>query len=94
MAAVPSQTQNFISRLQALAEVLLEAQNEAKRLAAEWSQNGIEATLVANDLLDNATFNHLTPTEITNGVTAIGTFDTALGDYSSGQAVNLLKLRQ
>lgn len=91
--ALTQQEQNFVSRVQQIADTLLEAQHEVQRLIAEWNQNDFFNQITDEDLGEIASFTHLTASELSNAVTAISAFNTALGDYSSGQAVNLIKLR-
>lgn len=86
-----AQNRNFIVDLTNWSEAMLEQRDEAAMLQARWNQNGIGAQLTDEDI--QAVFPHLTAGEVTNAINAVNAVLAALGDYTSGQAVNLVKLK-
>lgn len=92
--ALSPQIQNQITELMQLSEEALDLQNRIQSAIARYNQNGLyEAVGNQDDLNAINDFKHLTQSEIGNCVNAITAVDTALGDYTSGQAVNLLKMK-
>jgi hypothetical protein len=90
---VSPQSQNFISELMQWAEIELAQLDKAQSLRARWDQNAIADNIDDATIIETESFAHLTEQKIVDGVTAMTAVITALGDFSSGQAVNLLKLK-
>lgn len=93
MMALSAQNQNLISNLQTMAADLLETQREIDLLIAQWNQNDVFNSISDADIAAIPAFAHLTKSEVANSITAITAVTTALGDLTSGQAVNLLKMK-
>ena len=91
--ALTSQEQNWTSRTLDLAERALVLREDILLHRAEYDQNSISSAVTDGELLANDSFAHLTNAKLVSAVGALDTITTALGDYSTGQAVNLLKLR-
>jgi hypothetical protein len=91
--ALTDQNSNFISNLTSLGEQLLAQQRTIDLMIAQWAQNGMFEALTDEDIQAIPAFAHLSKSEVANAINAITAVTTALGDLSTGQAVNLLKLK-
>lgn len=89
--ALSAQNSNLISEMMNWAEVELAQLDKAHNLLARWNQNDVFNILTDPDV--EAVFPHLTKSEIVEAINAITAVSTALGDFTSGQAVNLIKLK-
>jgi plasmid maintenance system antidote protein VapI len=91
--ALSAQNSNFISELTTKSEMILDLQREIDVLVARWNQNDMFNALTDVDIQAVAAFAHLTKSEVSNAVNAVTAVSTALGDLTTGQAVNLLKMK-
>ena len=91
--ALTVQNSNFISELTTKSEMILDLQREIDVLVARWNQNDMFNALTDVDIQAVAAFAHLTKSEVSNAVNAVTAVSTALGDLTTGQAVNLLKMK-
>jgi len=91
--ALTAQQQNFIGELMAWAEIELRQRATGQNLAARWELNGVLAKLDDASIQALPSFAHLDAQKIIDGVSALLTVNTALGNDVSGQAVNLIKLK-
>lgn len=84
---------HFIGDLMDIGKQMRELRNRMLELRARYDQNGF-AVSIAQAHLDayGGDFEHLTTAKIVNGITANQAVIDALGDASSGQLVNLIKL--
>lgn len=89
--ALSAQNSNLISELMNWSEIELAQRDKANNLLARWNQNGTFDALTDEDVA--AVFPHLTKSEVSNGINALSAVLTALGDNTSGQATNLIKLK-
>lgn len=89
--ALSGQNHVLILELQAWAEAELTQRDKARNLLARWNLNDAFNQLSDADV--TAIFPHLVKGEVVEGINALTAVVTALGDDSSGQAVNLLKLK-
>lgn len=89
--ALSAQNQNIISEMMNFAEAELAQLDKAHNLLARWNNNDVFNTLTDADV--SALFPHLTKSEVVEAVNAITAVSNALGDFSSGQAVNLIKMK-
>lgn len=89
--ALTAQDSNLISEMMNWAETELAQLDKARNILARWNQNGVFDRLTDNDV--TGTFPHLVKGEVVEAINAITAVSTALGDFSSGQAVNLIKLK-
>lgn len=86
-----TQQQNFVTELQQAAHEQLALRDWLENLSARWTQNDFfnemdEAEVAAGT-------NGVTKGEIIEAINAINAVLTALGDNTTGQAVNLIKLK-
>lgn len=91
--AMTAQLQNIVSEIMDMSEEALDLQNREQLLRARWDQNDAFNLLTDQDLADIPTFAHLTKSEVANAMGALDDISTALGDYVSGEAVNLVKMK-
>lgn len=91
--ALTAQFQNEISNMMNLSEQILDLRQELQLLDARWNQNDMFNQINDVDIQAIAAFAHLTKSEIANAITAFNAILTALGDNSTGQAVNLIKMK-
>lgn len=87
---ITNQERNFVTRIITDASNLLAIKETLERDIALYNQKQYLVKL--DDALLSESFDGLTAQELVDGITAIQTVLTALGDYQSGQAVNLIKL--
>lgn len=85
------QKANFVREIINVSRDLLSQQKYIQQLVSRWNLNGFSGGISESDLGEMSEFAHLTPAELAGAITAITAIDTALGDYVSGQATNLLK---
>lgn len=90
---LPAQQQNFISELMAWSQQQLKVREIGRDLVARWNLNGTLGKLSDEQLRAYVSFDHLTVQKVIDAVTALQSVDAALGDDSSGQATNLIKLK-
>lgn len=90
--ALSKQNEHLIYEIMGLAGQAIDLQNRIRSMRARWDQNDVFNTLTDPDLAEHPDFSHLTKSELGNAVGALTGVDTELGDYVSGQVVNLLKL--
>lgn len=86
------QDQNFVRELMDIAESVLGDRTVIENLYARWNLNGHSA-ITTEQLGGIPEFAHLSQSDLANCVTALNTILTALGDNVSGQATNLIKMR-
>lgn len=91
--AMTAQIQNIVSEIMSMSDEALDLQNREQLLRARWDQNDVFNELTDQDLLDIPSFAHLTVSEVANAMGALDDISTALGDYVSGEAVNLIKMK-
>ena len=91
--ALTQQESNFISRLQQLAEETLALRHKIQEEIALYNAEVFGTTITDSDLQEVPSFKHITQAEMVNTITALSAIITALGDDSSGQAINLIKLK-
>lgn len=91
--ALSSQFQNHISRTMQFAEQVIALRNELALHRAEWDQNDMFNQLTDEDIAAIPTFAHLTKSEVSNAIGALDGIVSELGDFSTGQIVNLVKVR-
>ena len=85
------QEQNIVSDGITLAQQSLALRDSITEYAGRWNNNSFSTTITDADLAAIPDFQHLDETKLAALVTALNTITTALGDNSSGQAVNLIK---
>jgi hypothetical protein len=91
--SLTDQQQNIISDVMAESTTLLAQRDRLELLLARWNQNDSFNQILNADLLLLPSTSHLTNSKIANAINAFTAILTALGDDSSGQAVNLIKLK-
>ena len=91
--ALTNQKRLFAERVKAEADLLLTTLERLQRIQAEWNQNDYFNQITDADLQEDTGLAHLTAGELVECINAFNAVITALGDYSSGQAVNLIKMR-
>lgn len=91
--AFTAQESNFMSRIQAKAEQLLDLRDELQREIALYEAEDFGGSITDADLAGITAFAHLTQSKLWNCVGAFNAVLTALGDDETGQAVNLIKMR-
>ena len=91
--ALTQQESNFVSRLQQLAEETLALRHKIQEEIALYNAEGFGTAITDPDLQEVSAFKHLTQTKLVATVTALSAVITALGDDSSGQSVNLIKIK-
>ena len=91
--ALSNQFQNEIVRIITLAEVTLSIRQDMQLLVARWNQNDMFNQLNDPDIQAITGFGHLTTSEIANAIGAFTGILESLGDNTSGQAVNLIKMK-
>ncbi len=89
--ALNSQQNNFIQNLIYLSTQLLADEQKIDLMVAEWNLNSY-GSMTNGDIQVN--YPSLTISLITNAITAIEAIQSALGDKSSGQQTNLIKIQQ
>lgn len=89
--ALTAQQQNLISEIQAWADTELAQLDKAQQIVARWNLNDTFNQI--DDAEVTEIFAHLDKGKVTEAINAIGAVITALGDYVSGQAVNLIKMK-
>lgn len=89
--ALTNQEQNFVNEIIAVSRDMLSYQKQIQQLIAKWNQNSF-SNIDDADLQENSSLAHLDIQKVTDALTALTAIDTALGNYSSGQAVNLIKI--
>ena len=75
-----------------VSENLVFTQQSLQRLIDRWNNNALSGDLVNAELLAIPEFSHLTAAEVTGAITAFQAVLTALGDSSSGQLTNIIKM--
>ena len=91
--ALSNQFQNEITRIITLAEETLRIRYDMELLIARWNQNDMFNQLNDPDIQAITGFGHLTVSEVANAISAFTSILGALGDNTSGQAVNLIKMK-
>lgn len=91
--ALSSQNHNFIQECVDQAANVLSLRDELEDVVARWNLNGVSSALTDEDIAADASFSHLTKAEVTSCITAFQAVLTALGDNTSGQATNLIKMK-
>lgn len=91
--AMTAQEQNIISDVMNLSQEALDLQTAIQRLRARWDQNDVFNQVTDQELGEIATFAHLTISEVANAIGALDDINTVLGDYVTGEAVNLVKMK-
>ena len=91
--ALTQQESNFVSRLQQLAEETLALRHKIQEEIALYNAEAFGTTITDPDLQEVAAFKHITQAEMVSTITALSAIITALGDDTSGQAINLIKLK-
>lgn len=86
-----TQQANFVSELQTAAKDTLNLRDRLEDLAARWTQNDFFNEMVDSEVA--AGTNGVTKGEIIEAINAVNAVLAALGDNTSGQAVNLIKLK-
>lgn len=86
-----TQQANFVSELQTAAKDTLNLRDRLEDLAARWTQNDFFNEMVDAEVA--AGTNGVTKGEIIEAINAVNAVLAALGDNTSGQAVNLIKLK-
>ncbi len=89
--ALSAQNQNLISEMMNFSEAQLALLDKAHNLLARWNNNDVYNALTDADV--TGTFPHLDKSEIVEAINAITAVSNALGDFTSGQAVNLVKMK-
>lgn len=90
--ALTKQKENFVQDVINMSNELLSTQKAIQLLDARWNQNTFSG-ITLEELQEKAEFSHLTPDKLAGAITALNAVDTALGDDSSGQATNLIKMK-
>jgi hypothetical protein len=86
-----TQQANFVAELQTYASAQLALRDIAENLSARWVQNDFFNEM--DEVEVAAGTNGVSKGEIIEAINAINAVLTALGDNSTGQAVNLIKLK-
>jgi hypothetical protein len=89
--ALSTQNRNLIVDMMNWAEAQIALRDTGALIVARWNQNDVLNALTDEDIAE--IFPHLTKDEVANAINAINAVLTALGDNSSGQSVNLIKLK-
>lgn len=91
MADLTAQQHNFIAALIAKSKETRNMQLSYHDLIAEWNLNDMFNQL--DDAAVIAAFPHLDKSKVGNAINALTAILDALGDDSSGQATNLIKMQ-
>lgn len=91
--ALTAQESNFISRIQAKAEQILDLRDDLEREIALYNAMGFGSSITDQELSEIQGFAHITQSNMWNCITAFESVLTALGDDMTGQAISLIKLR-
>lgn len=91
--AMTAQEQNIISDIMSMSDEALDFQTRQQLLRARWDQNDVFNQVTDGELLEIGSFAHLTISEVANAMGALDDISTALGDYSTGAAVDLIKMK-
>lgn len=91
--ALSDQFRNEINRIMQYAEQVLALRYELQSLRTRWDQNDMYNLLTDQDIQAISSFAHLSRSDVSNAVVAFDAILTALGDNTTGQAVNLIKLK-
>lgn len=91
--AMTAQEQNIVSDIMDLSQQALNLQDTIQRLRARWDQNDVFNQVTDQELTEIPSFAHLTISEVANAMGALDDINTALGDYTTGEAVNLVKMK-
>lgn len=91
--SLSNQNHNFIQECVDQSASILSLRDQLEDIVARWSLNLVSAELTDEDILADPAFAHLTKAEITSCITAFQAVLTALGDNTSGQATNLIKMK-
>ena len=91
--SLTQQESNFVSRIQQLADKALTLRHEIQEEIALYNAEAFGTTITDSDLQEVSAFKHITQAEMVNTITALSAIITSLGDDSSGQAINLIKLK-
>jgi hypothetical protein len=92
MAELTGKQSDWVTHLKQEAVILLESRTRIEELIAEYNNEGYSSTITDVDLEDSG-FPSMTNAKMIAGVVAITSVQTALGDLSTGQAVNLLAIK-
>lgn len=90
--ALTAQQQNFMSRLQQMAQETRTLRNQIKEEIALYNAKGFGVDITDAELENIPSFEHLTQSDLWNCITALQGVIDALGDEVSGQLVNLIKM--
>lgn len=88
-----NQNNNFIQECIDKSENILNLRDDLSEMVARWNLNSISATLTDEDIAGVPAYSHLTKAEVVACITAFQAILTALGDNTSGQATNLIKMK-
>lgn len=91
--ALSSQNSNLIQECIDTSESILGLRDDLLEIVARWNLNGISTSLTDEDIAGNLAYSHLTKAEVTACITAFQAVITALGDNTSGQASNLIRMK-
>lgn len=91
--ALSVQNQNFISECMQNVSLALGLRDTLIDMVARWNLNDISNELTDGDIEVIAKFSHLKKNDVISCITAFQAILTALGDNSSGQSVNLIKMK-
>lgn len=91
--AMTDQQQNFVSEVMQTAEEIIKMNNKLDQLIARWNLNDFTTNLNNGDFGAIPSLAHLNKTKFTAAITAFQAIQTALGDKTSGQITNLIKLK-
>lgn len=91
--SLSTQNHNFISECANTAGSVLTLRDTLEDIVARWNLNSVSSSLNDADIAASTQFSHLTKDEVVACITAFQAILTALGDNTSGQATNLIKMR-
>ena len=92
MATTPQQ-QNYVTELQQMAIRVITMQSDIQNLIARWNLNQFSTKINTNEVQAIAGWEHLTAQKIADAVATYQAILTALGDNTTGQITNLIKLK-
>lgn len=87
------QQKAFCNDMMLAAKEMRELTETLEDLRARWDLNSFFTSIQNADLAADVNLAHLTNSNLGNAITALDAVRTALGDKSSGQIVNLIKLQ-
>lgn len=91
--SLSNRNHNFIQECVDQSANVLALRNQLEDIVARWNLHSISSDLIDEDIQATASFSHLSKGDITSCIAAFQAVLTALGSNTSGQAINLIKMK-